>query len=69
MPQNAYQDAVNVIALLAFAAQLIAILVVIYAFAILAHAILEEDAILHVIMYVIMIAKKRIYFILYCFFG
>ena len=69
MPQNAYQDAVNAIALLAFAAQLIAILVVIYAFAILAHAILEEDAILHAIMYVIMIAKKRIYFILYCFFG
>ena len=54
---NAYQDAINATALHA-AAQLIAIiLAAVSAFAVLANAILEEDAAHLAIMYVIIAAK------------
>ena len=55
--QNAYQDAVNVIVLLAAAQLIVTILVAVFAFALLANAILEEDATLLVTMYVTMIVK------------
>ena len=52
--QNAYQDAVNAIVHHAFASQHIAaILVAVFVFALLANAILEEDATLLVIMFAI----------------
>ncbi len=66
--QDVYQDAINVIVIHAFAAQLYAIiLVAAYAFALLANAILEEDAFLHAIMYVTMIAKSKLYNIILFF--
>ena len=56
--QNVYQDAVNATALHAFAFQVIAvILAVVFAFALHANAILEEDAILHADMFVTTIAR------------
>ena len=55
--QNAYQDAVNVIVLLAAAQLIVTILVAVFAFALLANAILEEDATLLVTMFVTMIVK------------
>ena len=56
--QNVYQDAVNATVHHAFAAQHIAVtLVAVFAIALLADAILEEDAIHHVIMFVIIHAK------------
>ena len=56
--QNAYQDAVNAIVHHAFAAQPIAVtLVAVFAIALLADAILEEDAIHHAIMFAIIHAK------------
>ena len=62
--QNAYQDAINAIVTPAFAAQLIAaILVAAFAFALHANAILEEDAFLHAITFVTMIVKSK--YILY----
>ena len=65
---DAFQDAINVIVILAFAARLIAIiLAVAYASALLANAILEEDAFLHAIMYVTMIAKSKLYNIILFF--
>ena len=60
--QDAYQDVINVIATLAFAAQLYAmILVAAYAFALHANAILEEDASLLAIMSADTYAKFEIY--------
>ena len=56
--QNVYQDAANAIALHAFAFQVIAvILAAVFAFALHANAILEEDAILHADMFVTTIAR------------
>ena len=56
--QNAYQDAVNAIVHHAFASQHIAvILVAVFVFALLASAILEEDAIHLVDMFAIILAK------------
>ena len=56
--QNVYQDAVNAIVHHAFAAQHIAVtLVAVFAIALLANAILEEDAIHHAIMFAIIHAK------------
>ena len=55
--QNVYQDAVNAIVLLAAAQLIVTILVAVFAFALLANAILEEDATLLVTMYVTMIVK------------
>ena len=56
--QNVYQDAVNAIVHHAFAVQHITVtLVAIFATALLANVILEEDAIHHVIMFVIIHAK------------
>ena len=56
--QNVYQDAANAIALHAFAFQVIAvILAAVFAFALLANAILEEDAFLHADMFVTMDAR------------
>ena len=56
--QNVYQDAVNATALHAFAFQAIAvILAAVFAFALHANAILEEDAILHADMFVTTIAR------------
>ena len=66
--QDVFQDAINVIVIHAFAAHLYAIiLVVAYASALLANAILEEDAFLHAIMYVTMIAKSKLYNIILFF--
>ena len=56
--QNVYQDVANAIALHAFAFQVIAvILAAVFAFALHANAILEEDATHLAIMYVITTAK------------
>ena len=56
--QNAYQNAVNAIVHHAFAFQVIAvILAAVFAFALHANAILEEDAILHADMFVTTIAR------------
>ena len=55
--QNVYQDAVNAIVLLAAAQLIVIILVAVFVFALLANAILEEDATLLVTMYVTMIVK------------
>ena len=55
--QNAYQDAINVIALHAVAQLIVIILVAAFAYALLANAILEEDASLLATMFVTMIAK------------
>ena len=55
--QNAYQDAINVIALPAVALLIAIILVAVFAFALLANAILEEDATHLVTMSATMIAK------------
>ena len=55
---NVYQDAVNATVHHAFAVQHIAVtLVAVFAIALLADAILEEDAIHHVIMFAIIHAK------------
>ena len=56
--QNAYQNAVNAIVHHAFASQHIAaILVAVFVFALLASAILEEDAIHLADMFAIILAK------------
>ena len=55
--QNVYQDAVNATALHAAAQLIVIILVAVSVFAVLANAILEEDASHLAIMYVIMTAK------------
>ena len=56
--QNAYQDAVNAIVHHVFAAQHIAVtLVAVFAIALLADAIFEEDAIHLAIMFAIIHAK------------
>ena len=55
--QNAYQDAINVIVLPAVALLIAIILVAVFAFALLASAILEEDATHLVTMSATMIAK------------
>ncbi len=55
--QNAYQDAINVIVLPAVALLIAIILVAVFAFALLANAILEEDATHLVTMSATMIAK------------
>ena len=54
---NAYQDAINATALHAAAQLIVTILVAVFAFALLANAILEEDATLLVTMFVTMIVK------------
>ena len=65
---DVYQDAINVIVILAFAAHLIVIiLVAAFAFAAHANAILEEDAFHHVIMSATMTAKSKLYFIILFF--
>ena len=66
--QDVFQDAINVIVILAFAAHLIVIiLVAAFAFAAHANAILEEDAFHHAIMYATMTAKSKLYFIILFF--
>ena len=54
---NAYQDAINATALHAAAQLIVIILVAVSVFAVLANAILAEDATHLAIMYVIMTAK------------
>ena len=54
---NAYQDAINATALHAAAQLIVIILVAVSVFAVLANAILEEDAILHADMFVTTIAR------------
>ena len=54
---NAYQDAINATVLHAAAQLIVIILVAVSVFAVLANAILEEDATHLAIMYVIMTAK------------
>ena len=68
VPQDAYQDAINAIVPLAYAAQVFAIiLAAAYAFALLANAILEEDAILHVITCATTVVNRNLYYIILFF--
>ena len=64
MPQVAYQDAINAIALLAYAAQAHAMFLA-AVYAIVIHA----NAIRHAIMYVIMTAKSKFKLYLFFFMG